>query len=196
MFADEYLLDLNGPRAWAKVYQRPYPAPTQKDANRYSSASNLILSKPEVQAYLHEQFTAARIAAGISAEKVLSGLANIAFFDIRTLQGESGALKPVHEWDDVAATVVAGIDVYEEFATVEDGDGKPHRDLVGYTKKIKLPDRNKAIENLGRYFKLFTDVVEQKNDMAAMEEMARIKADNRRRLEERRAKLRAEGNGD
>lgn len=72
--------------------------------------------------------------------------------DFRKLFGEDGQLLSVNEWPDGAAKTVESVEVKELF---ENDRGK--RKLVGYTKKIKLWNKNQAGKTLGQEFGIFKD---------------------------------------
>ena len=63
--------------------------------------------------------------------------------DVADLYGEGGALKPVKEWPLIwRQGLVAGLDINEKF---EDGE------KTGQVTKIRLSDRIKRIELIGRH---------------------------------------------
>jgi phage terminase small subunit len=47
---------------------------------------------------------------------------------------------------------ISSIEIVEEY----DGTGK-NRKLIGYTKKIRFWDKNRALENLGKHFGIFSE---------------------------------------
>ena len=81
-------------------------------------------------------------------ETILSQLRQIANADIRSIFNDDGSLKPISEWNNDIAKAVAGIDVSEDF----EGNQK-----VGFTKKIKMNDKLKAVEMLGKYYSMFVE---------------------------------------
>jgi hypothetical protein len=76
----------------------------------------------------------------------------IAMSDIRLAFNPDGSVKPVDEWPDELAKAVQSVEVSELF----DGYGKD-RTHVGYTKKLKFWDKNKAIELLGKTLAIFIE---------------------------------------
>ena len=60
-------------------------------------------------------------------------------------------MRPVHELGDDEAAAVAGIEVYEDFLSTQDG-GKVQ---IGQTKKIKLRDRLAALKVFGESLSMF-----------------------------------------
>jgi phage terminase small subunit len=92
----------------------------------------------------------------ISAEKVLQGLAELAFFDPRKMFNEDGGMKRITELDEATVHALAGMDVEKLFKHF----GKGQAEEVGTITKVRLADRGLNLERLGRHFKLFTDRLE------------------------------------
>jgi phage terminase small subunit len=88
----------------------------------------------------------------LRTEDVLKELARIVYADPRKAFDSRGVLLPVNEWPDDVAAMIASIEVEELF----EGSGKD-RVWTGYTKKVKLWDKNsaidKAMKHLGQYEK-------------------------------------------
>lgn len=91
----------------------------------------------------------------LSADKVLQEIAKIAFVDIRDLFTEDGDIRPVSEWNDTLAASIAGLEIEALF----EGFGQDRQE-IGKTKKIKMNDKLKALELLGRHLVLFKDKIE------------------------------------
>ena len=85
-------------------------------------------------------------------ETVLSEVRRIATSDIRDLFTEGGGIKPVSEWPDHVASCIASMDVVEEFS----GSGK-NKEQIGWNKKVKLWDKHKSLDMLGKYLRLFVE---------------------------------------
>lgn len=112
----------------------------------------------------------------ISAEKVLQGIAELAFFDIRKFFTAAGSLVPIHELDDQTARALKGCDVEKLFRHF----GKGQAEESGTITKIRVADRLEALELLGRHLKLFTDKLEITDSQAIV-----------RKLQEGRARVAA-----
>jgi len=86
--------------------------------------------------------------------------------DFRNLFGENGQLLPVNMWPEGAAKTVESVEIKEVFENVGGGN----RELVGYTKKIKLWNKNQAIKTLGQEHGIFKDKKEfsADDDLRAM----------------------------
>lgn len=95
------------------------------------------------------QAEAARIAEAkfrVNAEYVLRRLVEIDQMDLLDILNEDGALKPVSEWPPVWRSYVSGMDLSEIFEGAGD-----QRQMIGFLKKIKWPDKVKNLELLGKH---------------------------------------------
>jgi phage terminase small subunit len=116
---------------------------SKKTANRIASEN---LSKPDIQEYLNKKKEQIVTKIGVTQEQVAEELRRLAFSDLRCLFNENGSLKKISELDEDAARALAGVDVDE----ITIGNS-----AIGTTKKVKLWDKLKALEMLGRYFGMF-----------------------------------------
>ena len=144
-FVHEYLIDLNATNA-ARLAGYKHP----------NIQGPRLLVNVSIQERIKELKSKCLARVDVKAENVLLELGRLAFSDARRLFRSDGSLKTMEEMDDNTAAAIASVEVFEEFR----GTGE-NRTLVGYTKKIRLWDKNKALENLAKHFKLLTDVVEQ-----------------------------------
>lgn len=88
-------------------------------------------------------------------ERVREEIKHIGTVDIRKLYDADGRLLNVQSWPDDVAKAVASVDVFEEF----EGAGQ-ERIHVGDVRKVKLWDKLKALEQLGKTLGMFTEKVE------------------------------------
>ncbi|HUW76864.1 MAG TPA: terminase small subunit [Gallionella sp.] len=93
----------------------------------------------------------------LNTDTVIGELSKIVHADLRKLFTENGALLEVKDWPDAIAGAVSSLEVDELF----DGQGK-ERKQIGYTKKIKLWDKNSAIEKAMKHLGMFERDNEQK----------------------------------
>lgn len=103
----------------------------------------VLLDNPDVIAYLKILKDDLGRTLGITRQRVAQELAKIAFYDARLLFNDDGTAKQMGELDDDVAGAIEGLDVYEEKDFI---DGSP----IGVTKKIKLGNKNKALDSLNR----------------------------------------------
>lgn len=80
-----------------------------------------------------------------AVQRLMSELRSLAFVDIRSIFDENHALLPPHKWSDEIARCVSFVEV-NELNDYEDG----FKIKIGEVKKIKLYDKLKAIEMLGK----------------------------------------------
>lgn len=142
-FCDEYLIDLNATQAAIRAGY------SKKTAQVISSEN---LSKPMVKEYLASKMGKREKRTEITQDRVLQELAKIAFFDPKKLFDANGSPIPLHELDDETSAVIAGLDLHEEY----EGSGDD-RKFVGYTKKIKLLDKNSALSLAMRHLGMLND---------------------------------------
>ncbi len=137
-FVEEYLIDLNATQA---AIRAGYSAKTA------GQQGFELLKKPEIEAALAEAQVERSDRTKIDADWVLTRLASEATADLADIYNEDGGLKPIHDWPLIwRQGLVAGIEAVEEFETV---DGE--RQSVGMVRKVKLSDRIKRIELIGKH---------------------------------------------
>lgn len=88
----------------------------------------------------------------LTTESVIAELSKIVHADPRRMFADNGTILPVNEWPDDVAGMVASVEVDELF----DGTGKD-RTWTGYTKKVKLWDKNSAIDKAMKHLGLFAE---------------------------------------
>ena len=87
-------------------------------------------------------------------QRVLGELSSLSFSDVRKLYSDDGRLKPIKEWPEDVAKMVVGIDVEE---AKYDDEGVQ---IKGEIKKVKMVDKLRAIEMIGKNLRMFVDKVE------------------------------------
>ena len=145
-FCDEYLVDLNATRAYKVAY------PNTKKEETASSNGSRMLRNDKVQKYISEKIKEREKRTEITQDRVINELAKIAFMDIRKLYTENGQLKNIADIDSNTAGAISSLEILEEY----DGYGDD-REKIGDTKKVRLLDKTKALELLGRHLGIFND---------------------------------------
>ncbi len=120
-----------------------------------------LFRRADVAARVAELMGKAAERTQISVAEVLDNMARIARADLRELYRPDGSLKPIAEWPEDAALAVAGVETSEIYR----GAGKK-RKVVGVTHKVKLWDKTKALDLLGRHFGMLKKVVEIKTPLS------------------------------
>lgn len=139
IFADEYLIDLNATRAYRKAY------PSVKRDETAAQAGSRMLRNVKVAAYIQERMQERQKRTEITQDRVLQELAAIAFAkatDYAEVKDECAKIKDTKDLDEQQIRAIAGIK-----------EGK-------FGIELKLNDKEKALELLGRHLGMFKDRVE------------------------------------
>ncbi len=88
-------------------------------------------------------------------ERVLAEYTTMSTFDLTEVYNEDGALRPQSEWGDAARAMVSSVKSFEKFEFV-DGEKVP----VGMVMEVKLWDKTKTLEALGKYLKMFREQID------------------------------------
>jgi len=114
------------------------------------SAGQRLLSHVEVSGRLADRARDVGAAAELEAKHELREAGRLSRSDVRRIFRADGTLKDPHEWDDDTAAAIASIEVIEEY----EGKGED-RKLSGYLKKVRLWDKNAALEKTIRHLGLY-----------------------------------------
>lgn len=166
-FVDEYLVDLNATAAYGRA---GYAA---KGNAAEVNAARLLRNAQVQQAVMGAQTKRAE-RTQVTSDWVLSRLALEAEADLADLYDENGRVKPVHQWPLIwRQGLVAGIDI----ETIGEG--------AGHVTKIKISDRIKRVELIGRHVDIqaFKDRID--HDVNVHGEMADRIAKARERISSR-----------
>jgi phage terminase small subunit len=133
-FVDEYLIDLNATQAAIRAGYSVKSA-------RLIGCENI--TKPNIAAAISKAQADRSERTKIEADWVLTRLVAEANADLADLYKANGSLKPVHEWPKIwRQGLVAGIetnDIHQDGA------------VIGRLNKVKLSDRIKRIELIGKH---------------------------------------------
>ena len=139
LFADEYLIDLNASRAYRVAY------PRVKDGDTAAAAASRLLKIKDVSEYISVRMQERSERTEITQDRVLNELASIAFAkatDYAEVRDGQVIIKNTADLSDTMVRAIAGI--------------KEGRNGV----EIKLNDKGKALELLGRHLGMFKDRME------------------------------------
>ncbi|MFG6083667.1 terminase small subunit [Paracoccus litorisediminis] len=139
LFVQEYLKDLN---AVAAARRAGY---AEANAVKYA---HQLMQLEHVQQAITTAFAARSERTKIDADWVLNRLAEEAEADLADTLEDDGAVKPVKDWPKIwRKGLVAGLDVEE----IRNRDGE----IEGHARKIKLSDRIKRIELIGKHVNVY-----------------------------------------
>ena len=138
-FCEEYLVDLNATQAAIRAGYSTLTAGAIGAEN---------LKKPQIRACIDKALAEQSKRTGVTADRVVRELAKVAFVNSDdVVDFDSVTVKSDASKDDTAA--IASVRV----KTIPTKDGE------GIEREIKLADKLKALELLGKRFGLFTDNV-------------------------------------
>lgn len=139
IFADEYLIDLNATRAYRVAY------PSVKKDETAAQAGSRMLRNVKVADYIQKRMQDRQKRTEITQDRVLEELAAIAFAtatDFAEVKDGSVIIKDTAGLSEQQIKAIAGIK-----------EGK-------FGIELKLNDKEKALELLGRHLGMFKDRVE------------------------------------
>lgn len=139
IFADEYLIDLNATRA----YKVAYPKVKRNETAAVNGSRSL--RNANVAAYIEKRMKDREKRTEITQDMVLQELAKIGFADITDFVTIEGAFVRVKQTADIPREKLGAV------AGIKEGANGI---------EIKLNDKEKALELIGRHLGMFRDKVE------------------------------------
>lgn len=119
--------------------------------------SSLLLRDPKICELVGLIAERSFVEAKVSTTRILEHLANRAFFDIRNYYVDgnvNGALKSMDQWTDEEAAAVDGV-----VNTIQGYTGKGEEKQAIVRQELKMANPDKSLEMLGKYQKLFSDMM-------------------------------------
>lgn len=169
-FVEEYLVDLNATQAAIRAGY------SERTANEIGAEN---LAKPSVKAAVDLALAERAEKTGITAERVLSEIANMAFYDPSDLMV---SIDP-DEYDGEAhpSVIVEGRIIYglRGPADIKRLPENVRRAIVGWgydrnqNFTVKLADKSKALDQLARHLSLYNDKLEVTGMAALADRMER-----------------------
>lgn len=139
-FCEEYLIDLNGTQAAIRAGYSPDTAAVIASEN---------LTKPNIRARIDKAIAERSKRTGVNADRVIQELAKIAFVNASDfIDLKEGVLREGAVSEDTA--VISGVKVKRSIT--DNGET--------IEREIKLADKIKALELLGKHLGMFTDKME------------------------------------
>lgn len=139
-FVEEYLIDLNATQA---AIRAGYKAGS---AQRASEIGSELLQKTPVSESIQQAMAERSRRTGVNADRVVQELAKIAFVNaIEVIDPKTATVKENASSDDTAAIQSVKVKTFGE---------------DGLEREIKMADKLKALELLGRHMGMFKDKVE------------------------------------
>lgn len=139
-FVEEYLIDLNATQAAIRAGYSPDTA---------GSIGSENLKKPEIRVRIEKAMAERSKRTGINQDRIIEELAKIALLNPKNLINfEEATVKEEATEDDLAAISSIRVKCF------------PTKDGEGIEREVKMYDKAKALELLGRHLGMFKDKVE------------------------------------
>ena len=139
-FVEEYLIDLNATQAAIRAGYSPDTA---------GSIGSENLKKPEIRVRIEKAMAERSKRTGINQDRIIEELAKIALLNPKNLINfEEATVKEEATEEDLAAISSVRVKCF------------PTKDGEGIEREIKMYDKAKALELLGRHLGMFKDKVE------------------------------------
>jgi len=153
-----------------EAYQEAGFKPNRGNATRLKANESISSRVDEIVGRSAEK-------AEATVERVLKELSRIGFSDIRKAFDENGNLLAPVEWDDDFAASIASIEVVTKVLPGEaDEEQEPQghggslrrrrNAKVEYVHKIKVWDKNSALEKIAKHLGMFIEKVEHSGEVA------------------------------
>lgn len=163
-FVEEYLVDLNAKQAAIRAGYSPRSAEV---------TGHRILRDANVDAHVQARLQKRSGKTQITAERVLTEIARLAFVDPRQAFDDNGRLLDIKQIPDDVAASLASIEVDEN----RDMQGN----FTGYTKKVKFWNKVSALEQLCKHLGLTREKIELTGKDGGPIEIADITEEERAR---------------
>lgn len=120
------------------------------------SQGGRLLQHAGVQARLKRAAERAIVSQELTAQRVVEEMRRLAMVDIRDYYDAQGNVKPVTEWTPEMGACVGGMETIIKNAKAGDG-------ITDEILKIKLWDKTRALDMLGKHFGLLVTRIEVTN---------------------------------
>lgn len=147
LFVEEYLIDLNATQAAIRAGYSP-------DSARQSGSDNM--NNPYIRTYIDKTMAERSRRTGVNADRVVMELAKIAFVNAAdVIDTDDATLKDDAAPEDTAAIQSVKVKTF------------PTKDGEGVEREIKMADKLKALELLGKHLGMFKDKLELSGSLDA-----------------------------
>lgn len=136
-FCEQYVIDCNGTQGAIRAgYSK----------NTAYSIAEQLLRKLEVKEYIQKLQAEIEERSRVKADDVINELAKIAFSDVGKIFTTDNRILDVTQMEENQTRAIQSVEVDE----LREGDM-----TIGTTKKVKLYDKIRALEALGKHFGIF-----------------------------------------
>lgn len=152
LFVKQYVIDFNATRAYRDVYKCSDRAATASSRNLLANTCIQELVKKEIERVERD--------TEVTKDRIVLELARIAFLDIREAFDKEGRLIDVHNLSERVSRSIGGIEISRQKTVDSEGN-----DIIEDSiHKLKIIDKSRALEMLGKHLMMFTDKVDHNHN--------------------------------
>ncbi len=141
-FCHEYIISLDGTKAYKEVYDTE----TSRSA---SNGASRLMQRPEIRAYIEELKLRRIQRTDVDADRVVAELARLGFSDIRNVMNWSEHTIKWHPSDDISDEAAATIsEISETIREVETEHNDDVQTTKTTTRRMKLHSKISALQKL------------------------------------------------
>jgi len=150
IFANEWLIDRNGTRAYKVAYPRVKSDPTA------GVLACSMLKKPKVAAYIDKKLKKMAEKAELSQMWVLERYKRLVDYDLSDFFDDDGNLKPLSEIPQKALYAVTGFKNVKT-STVNKRANGGVKEIHTLLQDLKLTDKKTALDSIGKHLGMFAE---------------------------------------
>jgi len=153
IFCKTYLVDLNARNA---VQEAGYSCTAPSGNDRRSDVASKLLKKPHIKAYIKRALESRMKKIDIDSDYVLRELKDIRELDVADIMEPDGTtIKNVHDWPKTWRINISALDATEIIAG----------NIKSIIKKLKIPDKLKTLELIGKHIKVSAFTADEANEV-------------------------------
>jgi phage terminase small subunit len=145
IFADEWLIDRNGTRAYRVAYK------AVKTDEVAASIASVTLRIPKVAEYIDKKLDKMSAKAEINQEWVLKRFKMLSDYRVDDFFDDKGDMKPLSEIPKDKLYAVCGFKVIKKILTQKDSTDIEKTIM----REFKLPDKRAVLDSIGRHLGMF-----------------------------------------
>ncbi len=153
IFADEWLIDRNGTRAWKVAY------PNISNDNMAATQASIAIRKLKIKSYIDAKLELIQERAEINQDWVLERLKRLTEYCISDFFNDDGTMKSFSEIPKDKLYAIGGFK--QSHKTITKGD---ELDITDRIKEFKLSNKRNVLNDIGRHLGMFAKDNEQKNN--------------------------------
>jgi phage terminase small subunit len=149
IFADEWLIDRNGTRAYKVAY------PRVKNDNAAGVSAFQLLRKPKIDKYVQKRLERLSAKVQMDTEWVLQGYKKLVDFSFDEIYDDDGHLKPISEWSENAKFAAVGLKQMKKISRKKTEKTESESETI--MSDLKFDSKKDVFDSVGKYLRMFGD---------------------------------------